>query len=109
MRLVTELELKARIGKGKGGPPVVVAVTRRRARPAEELSRALSALPAHLAARIDTLGVDADSEPRLCDELRVRLIPELLVFVDGRLVERAAGALDPIEAASFIEDALARA
>ncbi len=109
MRLVSELELKSRIGNGKGGPPVIVAITRRRARPAEELARALSALPKDLAARIDTLGVDADEEPRLCDELRVKKIPELLVFVDGRLVERAAGALDPIEAASFIEDALARA
>lgn len=107
MKKLSELDLKARLGKR--GAPVVVVVTRKRQRPAEDLVRAVSSLPASLAARVDAVAIDVDDEPRLCDELRVRRVPELHVWVDGRLVERTEGALDAIEAASFVEDALARA
>lgn len=107
MRKLTELELKARVGKR--GDPVVVVVAQKRQRFAEELVRAVSAMPHDVKSRVEAVAIDVDDEPRLCDELRVRRVPELLVFVDGKLVQRTEGVLDPTEAASFVEDALARA
>lgn len=72
------------------------------------LLEALRALAGDWQSRVGFAWADVDEAPAAMDDLRVFHVPELLLFADGRLLERGEGELSPSQLAAWLEHALGR-
>ena len=56
--------------------------------------------------RVTFMKVNVDEEPELCERYGVSLIPNLVLFRDGDVIDQSAGARPKALIAQFIEQAL---
>ncbi len=105
MITVSALEAQNRMRAEK---PVVVVITRRRVPASDDAVRAVTA--ASLDEGVDAIAVDVDDpgNAAVLDELRVALVPEVLVCQRGVILERA-GAASADDARALLAGALRRA
>lgn len=89
---------------GAGGPDPDDAATTASA----HLLAALRELAGGWQSRVGFGWADVDEAPAAMDDLRVFHVPELLLYADGRLLERGEGEMTPTHLAAWLEHALAR-
>jgi thioredoxin 2 len=75
--------------------------------PCHTIAPIVDALAAELAGRVRVAKLNVDENPRTAARYRVASIPTLLVFKNGREVDRLVGALPKPEIARRLEQALA--
>ncbi len=75
--------------------------------PCHMIAPIVDALAAELAGRVRVAKLNVDENPRTAARYRVGSIPTLLVFKNGREVDRLVGALPKREIARRLEQALA--
>jgi thioredoxin-like negative regulator of GroEL len=85
--------------------PTAVCITREGAAASSALLQAVSELRSELRDQFDFVQVDMDVDPARMDALRVHREPELLLYVEGRIFERAEGAMAADELSDFLQHA----
>lgn len=105
MRVIEPAALSERVRQDRD--PLAVCFVRRGDRPSEELLASLERLAGEFSGRLELGRVDIDADPALMDALRVFKVPELIVYADGRIVERSEGSLDVDQGRQLLEYALA--
>ena len=89
---IARLAAKKLIGKGEGAQkPLIAAIVRRGAAPSDALLKELEGISAETRGRVDVVAVDLDEDKAVMDELRVTAEPEIILWADGRIVERSEG------------------
>ena len=58
-----------------------------------------------LAGRVQFLKVDSDANPRLSQRYQIRSIPTLVLFRNGREIQRTAGAMSAAQIEAWLADA----
>jgi thioredoxin 1 len=71
--------------------------------PCRRLAPTLEALAAAYEGRLTVLKVDVDECPDLSERYGIRSIPTLVLFRDGRMVDRTLGALPMDELRRFVD------
>jgi thioredoxin-like negative regulator of GroEL len=72
------------------------------------ISPALEDVATRLRGRIKLAKVNVDDNPGVSARFQVQGIPTLLLFRDGRLVDRSVGARGPDQLQQWVEGALAQ-
>lgn len=88
--------------------PLLVCFTRRDFAPSDRLRTALHALPAAWEQKLSRICIDVDEDPETMDALRVFKVPEMMLYANGRVVERAEGEHDVEALESWLHDSLSR-
>jgi len=78
-----------------GGPPVLVDFWAPWCAPCKKMEPTIHALAARYAGSLVVARVDVDAEPRAAGRHDVLSLPTVILFRDGRPVERIAGAVKP--------------
>ncbi len=84
----------------------VLDFTAERCGPCRTLAPVLTALAVEYAGRATVVGVDVDQEPALAERFRVRAMPTVVLWRDGREVGRVVGARSRAFIAGMIDRAL---
>lgn len=87
--------------------PVIVDLWAPWCGPCRMISPALEEVARRLRGRIKLVKVNVDDNPRISARFQVQGIPTLLLFRDGRLVDRSVGARGPEQLQEWVEGALA--
>lgn len=102
---VTDAEFPAFV---RDHPAVVVDVWAEWCGPCKMLEPIVDSLAKEMAGRVTFAKVDADTNPAIMGAFGIQGIPTLLVFQDGRLVDRVTGALPKAALAARLERTVAR-
>jgi thioredoxin 2 len=89
--------------------PVVVDLWAPWCGPCRMISPALEEVATRLRGRIKLVKVNVDDHPGVSARFQVQGIPTLLMFRDGRLVDKTVGARGPDQLQQWVESALANA
>ena len=88
--------------------PVVVDMWAPWCGPCRMVSPALEQVATELAGRIKLVKVNVDESPRIAQRFDVQAIPTLMVFRNGQLAARRAGAAPASDLRTWVETAIAR-
>jgi thioredoxin-like negative regulator of GroEL len=95
------------LGRAKSSDaPLLAAIVRPAKAPSKTLLDALGALGREDTQGVKMVQIDMDEDPSVMDQLRVAYEPELILFDQGRVLERTDGAMSTEDVASFLKHAL---
>jgi thioredoxin 1 len=77
----------------RSSEPVVVDFFAEWCPPCKAMSPALEAVAAELKGKVKVVKVDVDQNPQITEKYRIRAMPTLMVFKDGKVAEERVGAL----------------
>ena len=86
--------------------PVLAVIVRPNGTPSRSLLASFAALEESALDGIEAVQVDMDEDPEVMNQLRVAYEPELILFDQGRIIERTDGDMNSRAVASFIKHAL---
>ena len=89
--------------------PVLLEFTADWCQPCRTIAPELEALAQELAGKVKVLKVDIDKSPVIAQQLRVQSVPTFMVWVQGRPVDAAVGALKKAQMRALVEPFLPRA
>jgi thioredoxin 1 len=77
----------------RSSEPVVVDFFAEWCGPCKAMAPALEAVAAELKGKVKVVKVDVDQNPQITEKYRIRAMPTLMVFKDGKVAEERVGAL----------------
>jgi thioredoxin 1 len=93
MATITELDSRNFSAATAGKTPVLVDFWAEWCGPCRTMSAVLDQVAGTLDGRVQLAKVNVDDEPELADRYRVQGIPTVILFTDGREVDRVVGAV----------------